>query len=467
MVEGTIRKVLPYYHQYATPFKERWRHRVVSLVLCTELGQLPSVVARAIDSGDIYVTTNNGKAVPTEKIAGAALKSHRLQPHDMIHNRQHIHEPSIDLGGLQLGASKTRSVDSSPADPVSDVSPYPVSDPPPQPVPTNIIFEDETILVVNKPPGVPTHPSGIYRYNTITEIVRTHRGQVWPCHRLDKATLGVLVLAKTKACCTEYMKLMGAKSMVDKLYLARVRGQFPENLFQYTFPVFTINSSGGYAPVPNVPLDCTTLFRRVQYLPRTNESIVLCKPITGKMHQIRIHLRNLGFPISNDPYYNDSDHVNSRRSALEMAIHARVSEHHPALGVLPLPTLSASSGLLLPSHSFAGANLQPAASAGPADLAPAVLAAMHDLVLAPVTSFDGLLSLQQYLDDFAGQIKDIAALRAHKDTILHPTLCTECARPTYESKPDSGIFLHALMLREKSGAFLFLAHYPPWALVSA
>ena len=63
-----------------------------------------------------------------------------------------------------------------------------------------LVYEDDEILVVDKPSGIPTHPTGNYYFNSLSEIIKQqlNMDSIWTCHRLDKVTSGVLVLAKTK-----------------------------------------------------------------------------------------------------------------------------------------------------------------------------------------------------------------------------------------------------------------------------
>ena len=164
-------------------------------------------------------------------------------------------------------------------------------------------------------------------------------------HRLDRMTSGVLIMAKSavKARAIDFNADRSSANGVDKLYLCRVRGEFPyENqIVRVDQPIETFSFQLGLTKIGGTK-QCQTLFRRVTYeelkeqieqhgkflfdlnqnnaevIPdpslykytdqdQTKTSLVLCRPLSGRMHQIRVHLQYLGFPIVNDPLYNAPD----------------------------------------------------------------------------------------------------------------------------------------------------------------
>lgn len=415
-LENSLRRVNPYYFKFLTQFKPRWASLTVKHVLCKELGQEESVVDQGINSGNIYVTKNNGRAGGPTTLKYDEVRSHCLQPHDIIYNHQHMHEPTvywklrrpIGEGIYQGNIYKARTTTGG----------------------ICIIYEDENLLVVNKPGGVPTHPSGIYRLNTMTEIVKHELGfEVWPCHRLDKATLGILILAKNKDACKNIMQLIEHKSRsTQKLYIARVKGNFNgTGTCYYRCPVFTLNSaSHGYVNVPNasqVPTSSLTEFWIWKHLPESNESIVMCRPISGKMHQIRVHLRNLGHPIMNDPIYNPDTEVNKMKNEIEIEIYKKIFKDYPSLG-------DASRN--------------------------------YEETVVPRT-----IDVTAYiLDDIRKKIEDMAKIRKKSTKPGTSTTCGECGRMAYEEKPDWGIFLEAIKMEHHSSdtSFEFMTGYPIWSL---
>lgn len=171
-----------------------------------------------------------------------------------------------------------------------------------------IIYQDSNILVVDKPYGVPVHPTGnSYRYNSVINILKSKHEwnfDLWPCHRLDKDTTGILILAKSKTACGEMSELIGDKGIMEKIYCVKVHGEFPKNKVSNDFvvPLDLTNhfKSGG---IRRLLEHATTEFRLMSFDPESNTNLIEAKLKTGKRHQIRQHLRNIGFPIVNDPLY--------------------------------------------------------------------------------------------------------------------------------------------------------------------
>lgn len=189
-------------------------------------------------------------------------------------------------------------------------------EPPVTAQPIGIVHEDEDVVVINKPAGVPVHPAGRYNYNSLIEIMRAERGQGFtplPCNRLDRLTSGVMFIAKHKKSAEELtVQLM--KRSIRKEYVARVRGEFPEGEIVCEQPILQISPKLGLNRVRANGKEAKTVFRRVAYYPPASNgagksegySIVRCLPLTGRTHQLRVHLQYLGHPITNDPIYSNT-----------------------------------------------------------------------------------------------------------------------------------------------------------------
>ncbi len=213
-------------------------------------------------------------------------------------------------------------------------------EPPVTDQPIGIVHEDNDVIVINKPAGVPVHPTGRYNFNSLIEIMRSERGLDWhplPVNRLDRLTSGVMFIGKHPAGADAISSQIMDRT-VRKEYVARVKGRFPEEEVVCSQPILLISPKLGLNRVRAEGKTAETRFRRVAYYPpRSNSptttpspdtaakespaekilapsdvntkdekegySIVECRPVTGRTHQIRVHLQFLGHPISNDPIY--------------------------------------------------------------------------------------------------------------------------------------------------------------------
>lgn len=295
LFEDDLRRVKPYHFTYNTYCKERWRGRSLIDIFESEFRDRPVEYYRnSMVRGDIYV---NGRVVGPDYI---------VRNGDMISHTLHRHEPPVT------------------AEPIG------------------IIHEDADIIVINKPSGVPVHPAGRYNFNSVIEIMVAERGRDFlphPCNRLDRLTSGIMFIAKSvKSAEAMAMKIRGRT--VRKEYLARVVGHFPDGEVVCDQPILQISPKLGLNRVRANGKSARTVFKRLAYYPprhgdaeepavlaedgkpltpaereildderskpwlnKKGYSIVRCLPVTGRTHQLRVHLQYLGHPIQNDPIY--------------------------------------------------------------------------------------------------------------------------------------------------------------------
>ncbi|CAH2105005.1 unnamed protein product [Euphydryas editha] len=171
--------------------------------------------------------------------------------------------------------------------------------------PLRIIHVDEELLVLDKPCSLPVHPCGRYRHNTVVFILAKEYNlkNLRTIHRLDRLTSGLLLFGRSPKKARQ-MEHQIRNRQVQKEYVCRVDGEFPDDEIECQEPIEVVSYKIGVCKVSPKGKDCSTVFKRLGYNAGANTSVVLCRPKTGRMHQIRVHLQYLGYPVVNDPLYN-------------------------------------------------------------------------------------------------------------------------------------------------------------------
>lgn len=197
------------------------------------------------------------------------------------------------------------------------------------------IDEEEPVFVYvcNKPSTLPTHPAGPYLSNSLTMMVEGQEGltpqSLSPLHRTDRVTSGLTLCSTSSAVSRIFQKSL-LDGTVEKLYIAKVGGQFPSSLTQANVaessntglnseycmwsadglfltvdaPIFTADAAAGLRRIDvKLGKPSQSRFRLLHYDPERDSSLVACFPITGRNHQLRVHLQMLGHPILNDVQY--------------------------------------------------------------------------------------------------------------------------------------------------------------------
>ncbi len=167
-----------------------------------------------------------------------------------------------------------------------------------------IIHEDARIVVVNKPAPLPMHPSGRFNRNTLVKILNLvyYPEILRPAHRLDANTTGVVVLSRNRAT-ARLVQPQFENGSAQKAYLAVVHGKPAESEFRCDEPIGREADVSGSRTVDAEGLPATTLFRVLGH-PHPDQSLIECRPLTGRTNQIRLHLATLGFPIVGDRVYS-------------------------------------------------------------------------------------------------------------------------------------------------------------------
>lgn len=201
----------------------------------------------------------------------------------------------------------------------------------PADLPLSIVYEDEDILVINKPAGMPIHPSQGNYDNTLANALAFHyKAQNEPftyrcINRLDKDTTGLLIVAKHMYSAS-LLYDMSAKREISRTYLAIATGEVPEE-GTITAPIARAEGSTIERCVDeeNGEYACTH-FKRVSY--KDGYSLVSLKLETGRTHQIRVHMKSIGHPLPGDFLYNP-DYSRIQRQALHSF---KLAFRHPITG---------------------------------------------------------------------------------------------------------------------------------------
>ena len=194
------------------------------------------------------------------------------------------------------------------------------------------VYSDTHLLVLNKPPGLLSVPGkGLGKQDCLSARVQKIHPAALIVHRLDMATSGLMLMALGAATQTALSKLFETRE-VHKRYLAVVDGQMT------TRPDWQLVDLPIALDWPNRPLriihadgkPSQTRWRALQYDANTNTTRVELEPITGRSHQLRVHLKELGHPIVGDALYAPA---NVRAKSPRLLLHAcALRFSHPASG---------------------------------------------------------------------------------------------------------------------------------------
>jgi 23S rRNA pseudouridine1911/1915/1917 synthase len=213
----------------------------------------------------------------------------------------------------------------------------------PQPMELNVVFEDDHLLVVNKPAGQIVHPTtGHYKDTLANGIVhywkeRGEKSRFHPVHRLDEHTSGLVVVAKHAYAHQQLAEQM-TEGKMEKLYRAYVYGLPPERSGEVSAPIGRSSEDPHRRVVREDGAPSLTFYETSEAFPCGAAALDI-RLGTGRTHQIRVHMLHAGCPLIGDDYYSDTER---RSSALadslkgvisRQALHAiRLTFRHPVTG---------------------------------------------------------------------------------------------------------------------------------------
>lgn len=217
-----------------------------------------------------------------------------------------------------------------------------------------ILYEDESLLVIDKPAGLAVHGGSGVSFGLIELIrkQRPHAAFLELVHRLDRETSGVIMIAKKRSALVALHEMMRANQF-DKRYLALVNGIFPSAHKGVKLPLlkYLLPNGERRVRVAEEGVFAHTLFTKMQDF--SDFSLLEAQLKTGRTHQIRVHLAHMGLPILGDDKYGsfELNKVLGEKGLNRMFLHAhRLSFHHPITHAL----LELEAPLPAPLQNFLG-----------------------------------------------------------------------------------------------------------------
>jgi 23S rRNA pseudouridine1911/1915/1917 synthase len=182
----------------------------------------------------------------------------------------------------------------------------------PEDIALNVVFEDDTVIVIDKPAGLVVHPGSGNQQGTMLNALLHHAPalanvpRAGIVHRLDKETSGLLVVAKTLPAQTHLVRQLQART-VKRDYLALVYGNL-ERDGEVDAPVGRDPQNRVRMAITGGGKEARTRYHVVDHFPEARVTLVECSLDTGRTHQIRVHMQSIGHPLVGDSVYRSGRH---------------------------------------------------------------------------------------------------------------------------------------------------------------
>ena len=217
--------------------------------------------------------------------------------------------------------------------------------------PSMILYEDDSLLALNKPSGFSSVPESERLPDLSTEVQKYFEGRyISLLHRLDKDTSGILLFAKNKVHESRYLEQFRTHS-IKKTYIARVYGNLKLRKGKILTHIGLKETRGGVGKWGNVTQgqgkEALTFYKTLKEY--KDSSLVELRPVTGRTHQLRVHMASMGHPILGDSIYGTNQSL--KISAERLMLHAfKISIKHALRDMLleieaPLPEIFLSTKL--------------------------------------------------------------------------------------------------------------------------
>ncbi len=200
----------------------------------------------------------------------------------------------------------------------------------PTPMSLSIIYEDDCYLIIDKPAGLPIHPSAYHYEDSLSNGVRFYfdkiglKKKIRPVNRLDKDTSGLVVFAKNEYVQECLVKQMQSKEFVKK-YIAIIEGNLDSKEGIINAPIARKNNSIIERCVRDDGESAITHYKVISSNKENNFDVVECTLETGRTHQIRVHFAHIGHPLLGDTLYGKASSLIDRQ-----ALHSYyISFFHP------------------------------------------------------------------------------------------------------------------------------------------